>query len=104
MTSTATPQARTWGDVQQGTLADLRPGDFLVEIPTQMRIAGVNVRSTVLEVAPSYRWEEYTPSPYRGRRGYRRAMPGVQVFVATPAGANIDRPAATACTYRKASN
>jgi len=91
-----------WAEAQQATLADVQPGDFLVAVPTQERVAGADVRSTVLEVAPSWRWEQYTPAPIRGRRGRRQNVPGVKLTVATPAGGSIDYPASFTCTMRKA--
>jgi len=91
-----------WAAPTTATLADLAAGDFLVEIPTQGRIRGVNVRSTITRVGPSFRWEEYTPGPYRGARGRRHNVPGVKLAVATPAGATIDLPASFTCTVRKA--
>jgi len=100
MDASTTPTA--WAEPTTATLADVAPGDFLVEIPTQGRIRGLDVRSTVTHVDPSFRWEEYVPSPVRGRRGYRHNVPGVKLAVATPAGGTIDLPASFTCTVRKA--
>lgn len=71
METTATaPVEVIFADPETVTVAQLRPGDFVVEVPTQMQVRGVRVMSGVKEVMEGYEHPEY--GVWTESRGYRR--------------------------------
>jgi hypothetical protein len=63
-----------WGPPVLMTIADLRPGDFVEEIPTQNRITGARVRSAVATTEYDQSWTRSA-----GYRQRRRPVPAARL-------------------------
>lgn len=45
-----------FGEPTQVAVSEIAVGDFVVRIDTQQRVAGRDIRSTVVEIAPDFSW------------------------------------------------
>lgn len=91
----------THGAPETMTLADLRVGDWVEEIPTQGRIRGTRPQASVIGKREHYRWTRVERRPGR-RRLSRVQVAGYLITFAMSQG-EIDLPGDFTCTARRAS-
>ncbi len=89
------PRPRLFADeVTTCTVAELRSGDFLVEVLPHRNVRGVRVESGVTALEEDYTWGERT-----GRRGV--CIPVEARRFQTLRGVPLSLPSAATCTVRR---
>jgi len=82
-------------DPQQITVGQIRPGDFVIEIPTQQNVRGIAPRSAARTAEADWtRWERRI-----GRRGRMSICSAKLTFVSYPGSFNV--PADFTATVRR---
>ena len=97
--TTPAPAVPVFGDPETVTVEQLKPGDFVIEIPTQENVRGVKANSGVKDLMRPVQWTWYSS---RGRgRGSRMYIPSrIVVFVDQKLG-KVNVPAHFSVTVRR---
>jgi hypothetical protein len=93
----AATAAPAFGPEQTVTVADLRPGDYVVTLPAYQNLPGVRVGSSVRAIEAADGWEQ------RHGRGARWGLPvaGRKVAFNTTGGAVLNTPSARPVVIRR---